>query len=61
MCKGPGVDVRDGRSAVERREGGKGEQCVQRLWGGPEGWKKLLWGGGKAKGETECAKALRLT
>ena len=33
MCKGPGVDVSSTEgAAVERREGGKGEQCVQRLW-----------------------------
>lgn len=37
------------------------EQYVQRPWGGCEGWKELLWGGGKVKGGTVCAEALRLT
>ena len=35
------------------------EQCVQRPWGGCEGWKEPLWGGGKVEGGTVCAKALR--
>lgn len=37
------------------------EQYAQRPWGGREGGKELLWGGGKVKGETVCAEALRLT